>query len=967
MTSEANISSLDFEKVQNNSHSKLDSLSSSLNRQGLYNSKRSSVQYPSSKSHEIFGREKSGSLRTTATITSKSEELQKTSPRRPLSTTFSRSTSLFADSDLTGIAADGRFKDARNHSPVQNGIGGNVARASRLIRTLSYDEKDFGNDDSDLEDITPPKISLNNKELYTTPKYPSIQSLLSSGDKAPLSGEAKKTSPEREDSESAQKKESVAQKTTSETPYKLPPRPPQTNASTMKFVRRKRLGLGKPKRADEMQGSEDDTFGSQQSFGSEVRLQSSMLSASEFSQDEHSNASYSDAQFMSQIAKDEKLDYKQDFENKNHQSPSYENYPTPNKSDTPQSPHNENNSHSPNFSYDQGRQKKSPQRDNQQQGIPTSKSQPPSQKNSPFLDHIISSISRSHSPQSAPPSKSPKGSSSSGRGTPDSNSQSTRHIYRNSPLQTPPSRGMESPRSDPRNEKPHGYHSRNPSLADQGSYEGTKPREIPEGKVLRDSISNLDLNSEPKPVKLQHQRYEQAQPESHTLKSNQEGSYYKESAVPTPAAQQQDQRKHHSQPHQHGHQHQQHMHEKATSAPVKRSDRAHESHSNPSPESQSISKQSSSGGTGISLNSKKLLIVNRRPYHRLCVSGSGGSSKVYKAMSTKSEIYAIKRVTTANADPLAIQGYINEIQLLRKFDRSPHIIQLYDSEIIKEKGLIYMVMEFGECDLYALLKKHGQKPLSMNFIRMYWEQMLQAVQTIHEFRIVHSDLKPANFLVVRGSLKLIDFGIAKAIGNDTTNIHREHHIGTVNYMSPEAIIDTSTDSNGRLMKLGRASDIWSLGCILYQMCYGKTPFTHLSLIQKIAAIQNPAHAIKYPEYMLGCLQAGTPSDPNESLGSPDIKLEDKVRAPQDLVEAIKSCLDRNPKTRITIPQLLEHHFLKPAPVNEIVSDTVRTTLDALKHDPSLLNSWGVSETHNEQVMTRLFGMFERLNNARNQS
>ena len=50
---------------------------------------------------------------------------------------------------------------------------------------------------------------------------------------------------------------------------------------------------------------------------------------------------------------------------------------------------------------------------------------------------------------------------------------------------------------------------------------------------------------------------------------------------------------------------------------------------------------------------------------------------------------------------------------------------------------------------------------------------LQAVHTIHEARIVHSDLKPANFLVVEGRLKLIDFGIAKAISSDTTSIARE--------------------------------------------------------------------------------------------------------------------------------------------------------------------------------------------------
>lgn len=51
--------------------------------------------------------------------------------------------------------------------------------------------------------------------------------------------------------------------------------------------------------------------------------------------------------------------------------------------------------------------------------------------------------------------------------------------------------------------------------------------------------------------------------------------------------------------------------------------------------------------------------------------------------------------------------------------------------------------------------------------------MLEAVQTIHDERIVHSDLKPANFLMVKGELKLIDFGIAKAIQNDTTNIVRD--------------------------------------------------------------------------------------------------------------------------------------------------------------------------------------------------
>lgn len=94
--------------------------------------------------------------------------------------------------------------------------------------------------------------------------------------------------------------------------------------------------------------------------------------------------------------------------------------------------------------------------------------------------------------------------------------------------------------------------------------------------------------------------------------------------------------------------------------------------------------------------------------------------------------------------------------------------------------------------------------------------MLEAVHTIHEERVVHGDLKPANFVCIQGRLKLIDFGIAKAISNDTTNIVRDNQvrsyfvslsissplltrrvlqIGTLNYISPEALIDTSSGQN----------------------------------------------------------------------------------------------------------------------------------------------------------------------------
>lgn len=174
---------------------------------------------------------------------------------------------------------------------------------------------------------------------------------------------------------------------------------------------------------------------------------------------------------------------------------------------------------------------------------------------------------------------------------------------------------------------------------------------------------------------------------------------------------------------------------------------------------------------------------------------------------------AIKKVKLEGMDRKAIAGYSNEIALLKRLRGNPAIIQMFDSEVDLERKAILLVMEPGEVDLNHVLqqqalqtssKRGERRHLNLNFIRLTWQQMLSSVHSIHEERIIHGDLKPANFLFVRGALKLIDFGIAKAIqSDDTTNIYRESQIGTLNYMSPEAILDTGSSTNGARMKMGR--------------------------------------------------------------------------------------------------------------------------------------------------------------------
>jgi len=121
-------------------------------------------------------------------------------------------------------------------------------------------------------------------------------------------------------------------------------------------------------------------------------------------------------------------------------------------------------------------------------------------------------------------------------------------------------------------------------------------------------------------------------------------------------------------------------------------------------------------------------------------------------------------------------------------------------------------------------------------------------------------------------------------------------------MSPEAI---ELPDGMRRLKVGRQSDVWSLGCILYQMVYGHPPFQHLSVYQKMKAIPDGSYAIDFPEY-------ATPTIPASRSGSPSPpkKLDHlSVKVPANVINTIKSCLIRAPKERATIPELLEENWL----------------------------------------------------------
>jgi eukaryotic-like serine/threonine-protein kinase len=205
------------------------------------------------------------------------------------------------------------------------------------------------------------------------------------------------------------------------------------------------------------------------------------------------------------------------------------------------------------------------------------------------------------------------------------------------------------------------------------------------------------------------------------------------------------------------------------------------------------------------------------PYEILVRIGAGGMGEVYKARDTRlARIVAIKVSKTEFSE-----RFEREAHAIAQLNH-PHICQLYDV------GPNYLVMEYVEG---APLKG----PLPLEKAAEYAGQILDALDAAHKKGITHRDLKPANILITEQGIKLLDFGLAKQTGpvkeTDATVTQgltgRGQIVGTLQYMSPEQLQSKEVDAR---------SDLFSFGCVLYEILTGKRAFEGANAASVIAAI-----------------------------------------------------------------------------------------------------------------------------------
>ncbi|KAG0056981.1 hypothetical protein BGZ83_002588 [Gryganskiella cystojenkinii] len=223
--------------------------------------------------------------------------------------------------------------------------------------------------------------------------------------------------------------------------------------------------------------------------------------------------------------------------------------------------------------------------------------------------------------------------------------------------------------------------------------------------------------------------------------------------------------------------------------------------------------------------------VQMEGYEALESIGSGSFGMIRKVRrKIDGQILARKEIDFRKMNNKEKEQLVAEVNILKDL-KHPNIVQFLERVIDREHSFIYILMEYCEGgDLASVIKRHKDRkmPIQEDFV---WKLTAQLISALHEChcglvldeqsqkmvsrQILHRDLKPDNvFLDGKKNVKLGDFGLSRSL-SDPKLTFAKTYVGTPYYMSPELLSESLYDAK---------SDIWSLGCVIYEMCALEPPF-----------------------------------------------------------------------------------------------------------------------------------------------
>ncbi|NWI52975.1 SLK kinase, partial [Calyptomena viridis] len=266
--------------------------------------------------------------------------------------------------------------------------------------------------------------------------------------------------------------------------------------------------------------------------------------------------------------------------------------------------------------------------------------------------------------------------------------------------------------------------------------------------------------------------------------------------------------------------------------------------------------------------------------------GDGAFGKVFKAQNKETKVLAAAKVIDTKSEE-ELEDYMVEIDILASCDH-PNIVKLLDAFYYENN--LWILIEFCAGGAVDAVMLELERPLTEPQIKVVCRQTLEALNYLHENKIIHRDLKAGNILfTLDGDIKLADFGVSAK--NTRTIQRRDSFIGTPYWMAPEVVMcETSKDR-----PYDYKADIWSLGITLIEM----------------AQIEPPHHELNPMRVLLKIAKSDPPTLAQPSKWSPDFK------------DFLKKCLEKNVDARWSATQLLQHPFVTVTsnkPIRELIAE-----------------------------------------------
>lgn len=283
--------------------------------------------------------------------------------------------------------------------------------------------------------------------------------------------------------------------------------------------------------------------------------------------------------------------------------------------------------------------------------------------------------------------------------------------------------------------------------------------------------------------------------------------------------------------------------------------------------------------------------------------GKGAYGIVWKATDKKTrQVVALKKIFDAFQNATDAQRTFREIMFLQELADHPNIVLLTNVLKADNDKDIYLVFEYMETDLHAVVRANILQLIHQQYIM---HQLIRSLMYMHSGDVIHRDIKPSNLLLNSECfLKLADFGLARSVSalDTAANPVLTDYVATRWYRAPEILLGST--------KYTKGVDMWSVGCILGELLGGKPMFPGNSTMNQLDRIieitgvpsAEDIEAINSP-FASTMLESLPPSTHKRELS--DLY----PHATDDALDLLKKCLTFNPEKRITAVEAIDHPFV----------------------------------------------------------